>query len=168
MAVKDDDELDLDVKPKSSGKKPLILYGVIAVLLLSLVGMGAFVFLGQKGNGQGEGTGNKIAETKQAHYLDLRKMVVNFSPGSPVRYLQINLQVMSYDRNALKVVDTHLPAIRNDILLLLGSQSHDVVSTPEGKEQLRMDILAKIQHVLDANDKGAKVDAVYYTEFIMQ
>ncbi|WP_127477511.1 flagellar basal body-associated FliL family protein [Sulfurivermis fontis] len=172
MANKDanKDELDLDVQQKPGGKKQLILYIVIGVLVLALGGLGAAFFLMKGGEGKDKGAGadSKAAEVKQAHYLALDKLVVNFGPGAPVRFLQVNLQVMSYDPEALKAMETHMPAIRNDILLLLGSQKYEVVSTPEGKEQLRGAILAKVQNVLDTYEKERKVEAVYYTEFVMQ
>lgn len=166
------EELDLDVQQKPGGKKHLILYIVIGVLVLALGGMGGAFFLMKGGDSKEAGAeaadDGKVAEVKPAHYLALDKLVVNFGPGAPVRFLQVNLQVMSYDPAALKAVETHMPAIRNDILLLLGGQKYEVVSTPEGMEQLRGTILAKVQNVLDTYEKERKVDAVYYTEFVMQ
>ncbi|GAB4288838.1 MAG: hypothetical protein Kow0096_01500 [Thiohalomonadaceae bacterium] len=164
------EELDLDVQQKPGGKKHLILYIVIGVLVLALGGLGAAFFLMKGGEGKDNGAeaDSKVAEVKQAHYLALDKLVVNFGPGAPVRFLQVNLQVMSYDPEALKAMEIHMPAIRNDILLLLGSQKYEVVSTPEGMEQLRGAILAKVQNVLDTYEKERKVEAIYYTEFVMQ
>lgn len=163
------EELDLDVQQKPSGKKHLILYIVIALLVLAVAGMGtAFFLLKGKPAGEEEAAAEEHAKVKTAHYLALDKMVVNFGPGSPVRFLQVNLQVMSYDPEALKAMETHMPAIRNDILLLLGGQKYEAVSTPEGMEQLRGAILAKVQNILDTHEKNRKVEAVYYTEFVMQ
>lgn len=166
MASKE--ELDLDVQAKPAGKKHLILYIVIAVLVLALAGAGAVFFL-LKGEPEGAGgSESKPAAVKAAHYLALDKLVVNFSQRGPVRFLQVNLQVMSHDPAALKAMETHMPAIRNDILLLLGSQTYEEVSTPEGKEKLRGAILEKVQAILDTYEKDRKVEAVYFTEFVMQ
>jgi Flagellar basal body-associated protein len=164
------DELDLDVQQKPAGKKQLILYIVIGLLVLALAGMGAAFFLMKGGDGKTSSAeaGSKVAEVKPVHYLALDKLVVNFGPGAPVRFLQVNLQVMSHDPAALKAMETHMPAIRNDILLLLGGQKYEEVSTPQGKEQLRGAILAKVQSILDTYEKERKVEAVYFTEFVMQ
>lgn len=165
------EELDLDVQQKPAGKKHLILYIIIAVLVLALVGGGAAFFL-LKGDADSAGEAgskdSKPAAVKPAHYLALDKLVVNFGPGAPVRFLQVNLQVMSHDPVALKAMETHMPAIRNDILLLLGGQKYEEVNTPEGMERLRGAILEKVQNILDTYEKGRKVEAVYYTEFVMQ
>lgn len=161
------EELDLDVQQKPAGKKHLILYIIIAVLVLLLAGAGAAFFL-LKGEAGGTADADKTAAVKPAHYLALDKLVVNFGPGSPVRFLQVNLQVMSHDPLALKAMETHMPAIRNDILLLLGGQKYEEVNTPEGKERLRGAILEKVQIILDTYEKERKVETVYFTEFVMQ
>lgn len=166
MAAKD--ELDLDVQPAPAGKKNLLLYIIIAVLVLALAGLGAAFFLMQGKQEGAEDGDNQVTRVRQAHYLALSKMVVNFPGGAPVRFLQVNMQLMSYEPAALKAVETHMPAIRNDILLLLGMQEYAVVSTAEGKEQLRQQLLEKVQHVLDTYDAGHRIDAIYFTEFIMQ
>ncbi len=173
MASKE--ELDLDVEQKPAGnKKNLILYIIIGVLVLALGGVTAFFLFkgGHKAEGEQaaatEQEQTKEGEPKEAHYLGVEKLVVNFGQGEPVRFLQVNLQLMSHDESAIKAMELHMPAIRNDILLLLGGQHYAAVSTPEGKEKLREDILAKVQAILDERAKGKKVDAVYFTEFIMQ
>lgn len=165
-----EDELDLDVQQKPAGKKHLILYIIIALLVLALAGAGAAFFLlkGKGGDEPEAAADSKAAVVKQAHYLALDKLVVNFRQGAPVRFLQVNLQVMSHDPAALKAVETHMPAIRNDILLLLGGQKYEEVSTPEGMERLRGAILEKVQQILDTYEKERKVEAVYFTEFVMQ
>lgn len=162
------EELDLDVQQKPAGKKHLILYIIIALLVLALAGAGAAFFLLKGESDDASGAGSAAAAVKPAHYLALDKLVINFGQGAPVRFLQVNLQVMSYDPAALKAMETHMPAIRNDILLLLGGQKYEEVSTPEGKERLRGAILDKVQHILDTYEKERKVEAVYFTEFVMQ
>ncbi len=173
MAKKEerDEELDLDVQQKPAGKKRLIIYIAIALLVLALGGGAAAFFLLKGEPAEETAADSKTSKTvavKPAHYLALDKLVVNFGQGAPVRFLQVNLQVMSHDPAALKAMETHMPAIRNDILLLLGGQKYEVVSTPEGKEQLRGLILEKIQLILDTYEKERKVEAVYFTEFVMQ
>jgi flagellar FliL protein len=162
------EELDLDVQQKPAGKKHLILYIIIALLVLALAGAGAAFFLLKGESGDASDADSAAAAVKPAHYLALDKLVINFGQGAPVRFLQVNLQVMSYDPAALKAMETHMPAIRNDILLLLGGQKYEEVSTPEGKERLRGAILEKVQHILDTYEKERKVEAVYFTEFVMQ
>lgn len=160
------EELDLDVQPKSGGKKKLILIAGIGGLVLALGAGGAFFLLkGKDEEHAEEAAAPAVAET---HYLPIDKLIVNFGQGSPVRFLQVNIQLMAHDGEAIKAVETHMPAIRNDILLLLGARTYQEVNTPAGKEALRTAILETVQKVLDTHAHGKRIDAVYYTEFVMQ
>jgi len=61
-------------------------------------------------------------------------------------------------------VNAHLPQIRDLLLTLLSSKTFDEVRTAEGKQQLREEIIARVNQVLDRD----VVKAVYFTEFIVQ
>lgn len=167
MASKE--ELDLDVQQKPAGKRHLLLYIVIGVLVLALGGVTAVLLIrgGHKGGSSASASSTEV-RIKATHYLPINQLVVNFGENSPVRFLQVDLQVMSYDPDALKVVSDNMPEVRNDILMLLGAQQYAVMSTPAGKEKLRGEIMDKVQHVVDENSKGKKVNAIYFTEFVMQ
>jgi len=59
--------------------------------------------------------------------------------------------------------------IRNDLLLLFGNQKYQAVSTLEGKEALRAQALDTVRKVVaDAGGKPKRVEAVYFTSFVMQ
>lgn len=156
-------EIDLDAKKTVQGKRPLLLYLIIGVLAL---GLGAAVTLLMVRSGE-QAAANAV-QVKPALYLPLRPLVVNFSEKGPARFLQVELQVMARDQAVLSAVETHMPAIRNDILFLLGSQTYDTVSTREGKEALRLQILQAIQRILEQNQFVTGVENVYFTSFVMQ
>ena len=62
--------------------------------------------------------------------------VVNFEAESMVRFLQVTVSVMTRDAHTEEVLKKNDPRIRNDLLLLLGNQHYDTISTREGKEKL--------------------------------
>lgn len=168
MAEAGKEELDLD-KKKPAGKKNLILYVVIGLLLVGLSVTGTMLFLGDKSGGKaGEGE-KQPAPVAAAEYVPLKTMVVNFGDKGPVRFLQVDIQVMTRKKKVAEAINEHMPVIRNDILLLLSSQSYETVSTLKGKEQLRNQIREAIQKILKKQaDLDAGVDAVYFTSFVMQ
>jgi flagellar FliL protein len=169
MAEADNEELDLD-KKKPAGKKNLILYTVIALLLVGLSVTGTMLILGNgKPAEMKAGEENKSEPLGVAKYVPLKTMVVNFGDKGPVRFLQVDIQVMTREEKVSKAIEEHMPVIRNDILLLLSSQSYETVSTLKGKEQLRNQIREAIQKILKKQaglDEG--VSAVYFTSFVMQ
>ncbi len=95
-------------------------------------------------------------------------IVVNFQDPSGSRYLQITLEVMTYDPEVVTAIESHMPVLRNNLLLLLSAQSLESLSTLEGKQEMRADILAEIQAVLTERTGKAGVEEVYFTTFVMQ
>ena len=57
-----------------------------------------------------------------------------------------------------------LPQMRDLLLTLFTSKTFDEIRTPEGKQQLREEIIERVNQVLDRD----LVKAVYFTEFIVQ
>jgi flagellar FliL protein len=113
----------------------------------------------------------KAAEPKlPAIYVEFNPpLVVNFDAKGVMRFLQVGMQVMTRDHDTSELIKLHDPKIRNDMLLLLGSQTYDTISTVEGKETLRkkaLEIVAKI--VGDEGGEGQKVEDLYFTSFVMQ
>ena len=61
------------------------------------------------------------------------------------------------------------PRIRNDLLMLLGNQNYDTISTREGKEKLQAESLESVRAVVkSAGGEPEKVEALYFTAFVMQ
>ncbi len=95
--------------------------------------------------------------------------VVNFNGEQSARFLQVAVQVMTRDPATLELLKANDPVVRNDLLLLLGNQKVDVVSTREGKEHLRADALAAVRNIVaGAGGHPDHVEAVYFTSFVMQ
>ena len=95
--------------------------------------------------------------------------VVNFQADQLVRFLQVAVEVMSRDPKTVDLIRSNDPLLRNDLLILLANQKYSVLSTPAGKEQLRADALAAIRKdVAQAGGDPKRVEAVYFTSFVMQ
>ena len=113
----------------------------------------------------------KAAEPKApAIYVEFAPpFVVNFDAKGIMRFLQVTIQVMTRDHDTSEMIKLHDPKIRNNMLLLLGSQTYDTISTVEGKEELRKKALEIITKVIeDEGGEGKKVEDLYFTSFVMQ
>jgi len=153
--------------PKGKGKTLLIVI-VLAVVLLGGGGVGAWFAFAPHGK-------PKHAEAKKeplapALYVALDPpFVVNFEAEQQVRFLQVTAQLMSRDPATVEMLKANDPVIRNDLLLLFGNQKYSVISTREGKESLRTQTLAAVRKIIAAaGGKPEKVEAVYFTSFVMQ
>ncbi len=116
-------------------------------------------------SGDEEGDG----EEQAAVYLPIDPaFVVNFASQGKARFLQVTVEIMTRDPAVPDSVKLHMPVIRNNLMLLLSSQSYDSVSTLEGKETLREEALEVIQQILEEETGDPGIEAVYFTSFVMQ
>lgn len=174
--AKDADDLDLDVeggKEVGKSKTKLIIFSVVGALLLVGVSVGAtFFLLGGTGSHGEQDMAEGAEESKPMAppvYLSLDPpFVVNFQYGSGVRYLQVAVEVMSRDPKGIEAVQQHMPAIRNNLVLLFSSLDFESISTREGKEKVRASVLDDIQKLLQENTGEPGIEAVYFTSFVMQ
>lgn len=102
-------------------------------------------------------------------YVPLKpSFVVNFENQEQVSFLQVDIQIMTYDARVEKAIDTHMPVVRNELLLLLGGKQYHEINTREGKRQLSEEAMNEIIRVLDQAGAPSSVEALYFTSFVMQ
>jgi flagellar FliL protein len=155
-----------------AGKRrmPWLFIGIGAAVLI--IGVGAALFLTHS-FGRSAQAHSRAAQHKPSGpplYLALDPaFVVNFQADQLVRFLQVSVEVMSRDPKTLELLKDNDPVLRNDLLILFGDQKYAVIATPAGKQQLRANALAVIRKDLAQNGGDPnKVEAVYFTSFVMQ
>ncbi|MEH6616229.1 MAG: flagellar basal body-associated FliL family protein [Porticoccus sp.] len=161
-------------KEKESGGMKKIIMIVVALLLVG-GGAAAFFLMGGESDQPAAEDGAEIANTKQSEepdeapiYLALDPaFVVNFEHNGSIRYLQLSLQIMSYEQAAIDKVFTNMPAVRNSLIMLFSGQDYDYLNTVEGKENLRKEVLTSIHQVVRLKN-NLKVNDVFFTGFVMQ
>ncbi|AOU98463.1 hypothetical protein BI364_11305 [Acidihalobacter yilgarnensis] len=163
-----------EAQPAKGGSKTklIVIISVIVLLVLGL-GIGATLFLtgafSHKADKADKAHTEAPAPKKPAIYMSIEPaLVVNLGPDQPVRFLQIGIDVMAREQKVIDAVKENMPAIRNRLISLLSGQKYAVVSTPDGKETLRKQVLASINEVLKAAGDQHLVEQVYFTNFVMQ
>ena len=157
-----------EAAPPKGGKKGLII-AVVLLLVLGGGGFAAFKMMGGKEDPKAKDAAKK-EQLLPAKYVTLDPpFVVNFEAESAVRFLQITVSVMTRDLEVEKLIKDNDPRIRNDLLFILGNQNYQSVSTQEGKNVLQNRCLEAVRTVVkDSGGDGAKVEALYFTSFVMQ
>jgi flagellar FliL protein len=158
-----------ELEPPKGGKKGLII-GVILLLVLGGGGFAAFKMMGGHKDDPKKKETAKKEQLLPARYVTLDPpFVVNFEAESTVRFLQITIGIMTRDVEIEKLIKDNDPRIRNDLLLILGNQNYESVSKLEGKEALRKRSLEAVRTVVkDSGGDAVKVEALYFTSFVMQ
>lgn len=144
-------------KPKKGGKKKILIIIVIVILLL---GGGFFGYSMVSGGKTKEES--KKAEDVKAVLVALDPFIVNLADHG--RYLKMTMQLEFSDKSYEAEVKQKMPNLRDAIIILLSGKSSESVSGPEGKLQLKDEIL------LRANQSFGKdiFKNLYFTEFVLQ
>ncbi len=163
-----------DEKESSGGSMKLIVI-ILVVLLLVVIGVGValFMMMGDKEAPataeSGEPAVEEVIERKTPIYVPLHPaFLVNFEDQSSASHLQVDVQVMTYDEDVQTAIKTHMPKIRNDLLLLFGSQKYDELNTVKGKRALSKKAIEAVEKTLKDAGEAHKIEAFLFTSFVMQ
>lgn len=152
--------------PRSSN---LALWILIVLLLIGMVGAGAWWFLQGRAGAEPQAGAAPAASVAPARYYALEPaFVVNLADTTSVRYLQADVQVMTRDEATGAALELHTPAIRNRLLLLFGQQTAGQLAQRSAKERLQEQALAEVRGVLKSERAPAKVEAVFFTSLVTQ
>jgi flagellar protein FliL len=162
-AVEDAEE---GAEQPARGRKGLIIM-IVATLALCGGGFGAWKAFAGKADPKKE---TAKVELLPPRYINLDPpFVVNFEADSAVRFLQVTVGVMTRDAATEQIIKNNDPRLRNDLLMILGNQSYSTVSTIEGKEALRTRCLESVRAIVkEMQGEAPKVEALYFTSFVMQ
>lgn len=179
---------------KAGGKKKLLIL-IGAVLLLVLVGGGAGGYYvlqqrkaaaalaeaGEDGDADVQEAKHKKKEGKKAGapvFLPLELFTVNLADREAERYAQVGITLEVADSKTGDQLKAYMPAIRNDILMLLAHKRADELQEHDGKVALARDIKRAAAKPLQSDDAQGDDDrdgegeepvrAVHFSAFIIQ
>jgi flagellar protein FliL len=177
----DDVEDDLDDEDgegssgKKGGKKKLIIFGAVGVLLL-LVGSAAAYFTGLLdplvGGGEkhaaedaGEGAGGGIVDTGEAVFYDLEDIMVNLNTtGRKSTYLKIRISLELPNSEDIPKIEAVMPRIVDNFQVYLRELRVEDLKGSAGMYRLREELLTRVA----AAAAPARVSDVLFKEMLVQ
>ncbi|MEW7979096.1 MAG: flagellar basal body-associated FliL family protein [Candidatus Sedimenticola endophacoides] len=85
------------------------------------------------------------------------------------KYVRCDIQLMTKGEDKLELIKQHDPAIRHELLMLLGDQAAADLKTPKGKEALRKQALEAVNRVLaELTEEQKLVKDLFFTSFFVQ
>ncbi len=153
--------------------KTVAIIVTIVALLVAGGGGAWFYFSDDASNAATETTNSSIEARGESFYLALEPpFIVNFVYKDTLRYLQMTLSVMSHEQQILEQVTHHMPAIRHRLIMLISNKSFDELNGEDSKEALREEMLLEIRNIIQAEQNKThnpgRVEAVYFTGYVMQ
>jgi len=146
-----------EAPPKPKGKlKKIILFAVLVIVLLGGSGVAYLAFFDEPAPAKKEHAEKAI--------MGLEPFLVNLADKDARRYLKVKIDLEVESEKTAKGLEKSMPRIRDQLILLLSSKSYQDIATPEGKHQLKKEILER----LAATPHGKKISGAYFTEFVAQ
>jgi flagellar FliL protein len=174
MAEKEKDNEKTEDNTAGKGKKKnLLLFVIIGVLVVvAAAGGGAFFFLFS--DIDDEKLAEEISRDEASRMnttaasigvmLELEPFVVNLADPKARHFLKASITLELRTERSKEHANTLLPMIRNDIIMLLSSQTLEDVITMEGKISLRDEIVARVTRILGEG----YLRNVYFSQFVVQ
>jgi len=153
--------------------KTVTIIVTIVVLLVAGGGGAWFYFSNGSTTAESDSANSAIEARGESYYLALEPpFIVNFVYKDTLRYLQMTLSVMSHEQKILEQVTHHMPAIRHRLIMLISNKSFDELNGEDSKEALREEMLLEIRNIIQAEQNKThnpgRVEAVYFTGYVMQ
>jgi flagellar FliL protein len=159
-------------------KSPLLII-IVLVLVLLLVGGGAAVYFlvlkkpaaegehaaaegGGHGGGKSGEKGGKSA-TSLGETVELPPFIVNLA-GEGGRYIKVVVVLQVAPVAAKEELASRSPQIKDSVISVLSSKTPDEVLTPEGKLELKLEMVKRINQSLTSG----VVTEMFFTEFVVQ
>ena len=170
----DDEEKPVEETPKK--KKKWLLWLAILIVLAGISVAATLYMLGTFDQAEpvaedeaAEPADSNAAEVVATIYYPLKpEFMTNFDVRGRQRFLQVEMSLMLRENDVITAIELHMPAIRNELVMLLRGQVYEEMQTPEGKELLRQQALLAVQRVLQAEIGKPGVEQVLFTNLVMQ
>lgn len=123
----------------------------------------------QEDDAQAAAVDNPEAVRPQAIYMPLDPaFVVNYGGPGRLHFLKAAVTVrVATDKDAA-AIRYHMPYIRNQLIMLFGQQTHEVLQTLEGKELLRQAVFDAIHQLVTEEEGELNLVGVYFNQLILQ
>jgi flagellar protein FliL len=87
-------------------------------------------------------------------------LIVNYGGPGKMRYIKAELSIRAENSHDATEITHHLPLVRDRLITILSAQTEEEISTPQGKEDLRLLALGEINKVIHAIEAGTELPAI--------
>jgi flagellar basal body-associated protein FliL len=115
--------------------------------------------------GYSESPHQSQVENTITHKLDT--FTVQLSSGGELQFLQTDIELKLTNQQCRNKIQTHMPAIRDEILRLLSSKTAKDIESSYGKDKLAISIKSTINGAIDENTQNG-VSEVLFATFVIQ
>ncbi|MGF1691445.1 flagellar basal body-associated FliL family protein [Photobacterium kagoshimensis] len=157
-----------EVKQKS--KLPLMI--AAGVLTLAIAGGGGWWYLQQQKAVAVETAAIQAlpatALVKKPVFLPLNKFVMSVKGDDRLHYLMLELSIMSYSEDQLKVLEDYMPVIRNAVITQVSSKNYESLSEQGVIVVLQTELKEHLGKVMNEMNSSNGIDRILITKMVIQ
>ncbi len=114
--------------------------------------------------------GDAAAARQTPAYVSLGgAMVLNLAAdGRRLAFLQLKADVLVKNDAAKAIVEANIPAIRNQLILMLSEQNATDMKTPAKREEIRKKVTTAVRDMIDKMTNNNDIDEVLFSNFLVQ
>lgn len=157
---------------KSSQQGIAKLWLILIIVLVVLLGAGGAAGWWLLNNHSKPAASDKAVAAATADraekpvFLDLDSFTVNLEGGDRLLYVGVTLQLGNEPTQ--EFLRSHLPQVRNRLLMVLSGQDADTLITSDGKQKLAESLRTSLLKQFAGAHPALLVDKVLFTQFIVQ
>jgi len=153
--------------PAPQKSRKLLVIAILAFVVLAAAGgAAAWFMLGQDAGAASAGEAKRPA--KDPVFVELEVFTVNLRDREAERFLQTKIVLEVRDNAGAEALKARVPAVRNEMLLLLSTKSPHDVLTREGKEKLATELIASANQALAGTPAEGAVEKLLFAHLIVQ
>lgn len=151
------------------------LWWIIIALLIGMSALAATnIYILMQTNAPAESEAEEGAESSEpveqmSLFVKIAPFTVNLQPdsyGNRLLYTGVTLQVG--DEQTQVFLEERMPQVRSRLLSLFSGREANELISPDGKEQLRNDVLEMLRTPMSPSQPELALQDVLFTEFIVQ
>ncbi len=155
-----------EAPPKKGNTKLIIIIAAAVVVLIAGGFVGYTLLAGgdEEEEGGGDAHHEEEVEEEESSILSLSPFILNLTDQG--RYLKVTIEFEISGESTKEKVEKKTPQLRDTIITLVSSKSIKSISSPEGKFQLKDELLFRANQIMGMEQDIFK--NLYFTEFVMQ
>ena len=113
--------------------------------------------------------GVSISELRAETYVPLgQAIVVNLASENRPRFMQINAQAAVSSSAGANQVQTHLPVLRHEVIMMLSGKDWQDAQDVDTREQWREKLLERLRARMQELTDQPMIEALYFSDLIVQ
>jgi len=171
MADKEIEDDDSQPQEEKKTKSSISIFQIIIiVLLLAVLGLGGFIAWKlinldiPVAQNEQQLAPEDAADAGPGILVDMENITINLADEDESRFLRVKMKLEVADEESKTKIDTYNVQIKDLIITILSSKRFDDVRTPQGKYDLKLELVYRINSLVD----GEHVNNMFFSDFVAQ